>query len=135
MFENEKFFDPFDEKHRDKRTRRSSSQVAFDKKQWTERLDRHFERAIATLNKPKFAQSNVLLMTILSCPETNINERSIRYSTAGSMSRLGYRKVLNSGSKDGRWKACGESFFVYTSDLEERTKEFGKMELKQALEW
>lgn len=125
-------FDPFDEKHRDKPKRRKAHEVEFEKKQWQERLDNHFKRAMEEFGWPNYVQSNSILNTIVSQEETFLGERMLRRHTESSMRRLGWVKVSNPKSKDGRWKACGEYFFVYSKSGMEKV---GRIELKQALGW
>ena len=125
-------FDPFDERNRDKQKRRKSSEVEFDKKQWSERLDNHFRRAMDALDWPDFVQSNWLLNEMASNEETNMSDRMLRRHVESAMKRLGWVKILNPKSKDGRWSNCGENFFVYGK---EGTTNVGKSELKQQLGW
>jgi hypothetical protein len=125
-------FDPFDEKHRDKRKRRKPNEVEFDNQQRQERLDKHFKRAMKDFGWPNYVQSNSILNAMAFSEERNLSERLLRYNFESAMNRLGWVKVPNPKSKDGRWSACGENFFVYSKRGMEKVE---KSELKQVLGW
>jgi len=125
-------FDPFDERNRDKQKRRKPSEVEFDRKQRVERLDNHFRRAMDALDWPDFVQSNWLLNEMSTNEATNMTDRMLRRNVESAMKRLGWVKILNPKSKDGRWSNCGENFFVYGK---EGMANVVKSELKQQLGW
>jgi hypothetical protein len=106
-------YDPFDPKHANPVKRRKPREVAFDKKQWQERIDRHFTRALDELEWPEYVQSNWVTNAINGCSETNLPFVTVVRNFRKAMERLGYAKVVNPASKDGRWEDCGERFSVY----------------------
>lgn len=130
-------FDPFDERHRDKVKRRKPSEIAFEKKQWEERIDNHFRRSMDELKNSEgkwldYVQSNWLIDIAFRSEETNLPDRVLRVHTERSMRALGYIKMLNPCAKDGRWRNLNEHFFVYRM---ETSPIIGKEKLKHELTW
>lgn len=111
-------FDPFDDRHRDKPKRRKPSEVAFEKKQWEERIDNHFRRALNDIKGenaewPAYTQSSLLIYWTQYNPETNLPERVLRRHITRSMGVLGYKRVLNPENKEGRFRVGDEKFFLF----------------------
>ena len=106
-------FDPFDPRHANPVKRRKPREVLFDKKQWLDRIDRHFSRALDSLDWPEYVQSNWITNAVNECEDTNLPLNTIARNFPGAMERLGYVKVVNPATKDGRWEDCGERFVVY----------------------
>lgn len=106
-------FDPFDPKHGCSVKRRKSREVLFDRRQWIERVDRHFSRAMESLGWPEFVQSNWVTTAINDHEGTNIPVNALYRNFVSAMERCGYVKVENPDAKDGRWEDCGERFSVY----------------------
>jgi hypothetical protein len=111
-------FDPFDDRHRDKPKRRKSSEIAFEKKQWEERIDNHFRRAMDEMKKPDgewptYVQSTSVIYWTQYSQETNLPERVLRRHTTRSMGVLGYERVMNPDSKEGRFRVGEEKFFLF----------------------
>ncbi len=106
-------FDPFDPKHANPVKRRKPRELLFDRKQWLERIDRHFSRALDELEWPEYVQSNWITNTINDCSETNLPPNTISRNFRSAMERLGYVKVVIPANKNGRWEDCGERFVVY----------------------
>ena len=126
-------FDPFDEKHRDKVKRRKPSEIAFEKKQWEERIDNHFRRSLDDIANgaaewPTYVQSSVLIYWTQYNTNTNLPERLLRLHTERSMGVLGYHKMENPCSKDGRFKLGEDRFFLYAKS---GAPKIGKAEVKQ----
>lgn len=111
-------FDPFDEKHRDKPKRRKPSEIAFEKKQWEERIDSHFRRAMDDIANggewPDHVQSTVVIYWTQCNPNTNLPERVLRRHITRSMGVLGYKRVLNTENKEGRFRVGDEKFFLFS---------------------
>ena len=125
-------FDPFDDKHRDKVKRRKPSEIAFEKKQWEERIDNHFRRAMDDIANgadawPAYTQSTLVLYWTQYNAKTNLPERVLRRHITRSMGVLGYEKVLNSGSKDGRFQLGEDKFFLF---VKRGAPMIGKTEIK-----
>lgn len=123
-------FDPFDERHRDKVKRRKPEEVAYDNRCWQERIDNHFKRALSEYAFPDHIESSVLLSFLVYDSESNLDMTVLKRNMKDSLGRLGYEKMINENSKDGRWKTpCGNAF-VYSK---RGMPKIGKSELKQAL--
>lgn len=97
---------------REKRKRRRSAVVREEKDAWQREIDSTFKSALNALEHPEYVGSNTLYMLAQSADE-GIGGEFIRMNMQKSMDRLGYTKVINKESKDGRWKFCGLKFFVY----------------------
>jgi len=126
-------FDPFDESHRDKRSRRSSSEVEFDEKQKRERILNHFKRALEELQNPEVVDTEILKFMIENNPETNLDFLVLRRTFERSMEECGYVKLMNSKSKDGRFKIDGRFVFVYCTKNHGLLTNFDKTLMKQSL--
>jgi len=126
-------FDPFDEKHRDKRTRRRSSEVEFEKQQWRERLENHFKRAITSLENPEVVDTETIRFMIENDPETNLDFLTLRRTFERSMLALNYVKLFNPGTKDGRFKLFGNFVFVYCTQNHRLLRNYDKKLMKQLL--
>jgi len=124
-------FDPFDERLRDKIKRRKPEEVVADKRNWCDRIDNHFRRAMDELEWPDYVDSECIHFLIDNNAETNLGKEVLKCNFRAAMDRLGYEKFMNEKSKDGRWK-FGDCFvFVYSKRGSAR---IGKLELKHALE-
>lgn len=111
-------FDPFDDRNRDKQKRRKRSEIEFEKKQWEDRIDNHFRRAMDDITNgatewPTYVQSTSVIYWTQYNQETNLPERVLRRHTTRSMGVLGYEKVLNTESKEGRFRVGEEKFFLF----------------------
>ena len=126
-------FDPLDERNRDKRTRRKSSEVEFEKKQWRERVESHFRRAIESLQNPEVVDTETIRFMIENDPKTNLNFLTLRRTFEKSMVALNYVKLFNPGTKDGRFKISGSFVFVYCTQNHRLLRKFDKKLMKQLL--
>lgn len=94
-------FDPFDEKHRDPVKRRKPSEVAFEKKEYENRIDSHFKRALDCFGNPKYVSSESILDFFLSDEDRSLDWFVLRRNLKASFARLGYAKVVNEKAKSG----------------------------------
>jgi len=103
----------FDDSFKAKRSRRKSSEVAFQKKQWEERVDKHFKRALEKLKWPDYVDTETMGFIMLNDDENNLPIQTLRRNFRSSMKRLGYVKNLNSRTKDGRFYINSLLVFAY----------------------
>ena len=96
-------FDPFDERTRDKQKRRKPSEVVFDKKQWSLRIENHFRRALEEMQWPEYVRAPDIWDHAERCPDTNLPKQTLARNSLKAMEGLGYEKMLNPKSGDGRW--------------------------------
>ena len=106
-------FDPFDERNRDKQKRRKSSEVEFDRKQWGERVENHFARSLEELQWPEYVKATDLWDCVERNQSTNLPRTSLVRNAPLAMEKLGYEKMLNPRSKDGRWNFSFGPAVVY----------------------
>lgn len=122
-------FDPFDERHRDKVKRRKPSEVEYDRRCWRERVDAHFKKVLDQFGWPDYVESSAIYQE-LNYIDWNLEPTSLKRHMKDSLERLGYDKMTNENSKDGRWKTpCGYTFVYFKRGL----PRIGKRQLKQAL--
>lgn len=125
---NKKHFDPFDERHRDRRERRKPEDVSAEQRDWNERVDNHLRRALDILEWPDYTDSEMVLC--LCEQEMNLPIRVLRRNFRASMDRLGYEKFTSESNKRGRWKIGATWTVVY---FKRGTARIERSELKQAL--
>lgn len=105
-------FDPFDESHRHKRTRRRSEIVQREHDEWKARLKATFARALQELRNPRY----VKLYDIWTSPAaraSGLHHKAIMRNAMWAMEELGYVKDVNQNSVDGRWSFEGGPAVVY----------------------
>lgn len=123
-------FDPFDERLRNKVKRRKPEEVAADQRNWNDRIDKHFVRALCEYGNPDYIESAILFHFFEYDGEANLPASVLKRNTKAAMERLGYEKMMNENSKNGRWKLDGEFTFVYAK---RGSPKISGNELKQAL--
>lgn len=106
-------FNPFDDRHRDPVKRRKSAEVAYDKRVWEERVRKHLSRALERLPGNGYVLLMHIKMEIEDSPETTLAYSAMRKHVQKQMDELGYAKMLNPKSKDGRWKTLYGFTFAY----------------------
>jgi hypothetical protein len=106
-------FDPFDPKHAGGFKRRKSSEVAFERKQWNERIDKHFSRALEELGRPEYVMTTTIWDAIEGCQESNLPRQTLARNAPAAMQRLGYEKMTNDNSKYGRWNFEWGTAIIY----------------------
>ena len=106
-------FDPFDERNRDKQKRRKSSEVKFDKKQWRERVENHFRRSMEELQWPEYVKATDIWDCVERNPSSNLSRQVLVRNSLLAMEALGYTKMLNPRSGDGRWNFSFGPAVVY----------------------
>lgn len=115
--EGEIAFDPFDPANREKRPRRKRWEVEADRKAWNARIDAAVDTAIGGAGSADY----VLSWTTIDAAWTELGgQQIVRRNFEASMKRLGFVKMRNPGSTDGRWKLDGRWTFVYRrTDLDD----------------
>lgn len=103
-------FDPFDPNNRDRRKRRTRSQIDADEELFRNSIDIAFRSVLEGLEWPDYVQADLL---IEDAAQFYDNFYTLRKNMVESMLRLGYLVHLNPGSGDGRWKALGKSITVF----------------------
>ncbi len=93
--------------------RRKSAEVAFEQKQWQERLDAHFARALEAMGSPEYFKLADVLWHIDESAETSIERSSLRRNATAALQRLGCEKMLNPNASDGRWNFEFGAAFVF----------------------
>lgn len=97
-------FDPFDMKHHCAARRRKPGEVAFEKRQWEERVAANLRRAIEHLECPEYVKFIDVLDAADELPETNLPRATLTRNAVKAMKTVGYEKMPNPRSKDGRWQ-------------------------------
>jgi len=106
-------FNPFDDRHRDPVKRRKSAEVAYDKRVWEERVRKHLSRALERLPSNGYVLLMHIKMEIEDSPETTLAYSAMRKHVQKQMDELGYVKMLNPRSKDGRFMMPYGFTFAY----------------------
>lgn len=94
---------------RETRSRRRSAVVREEKAAWQREIDDAFKAVITELEWPDYIGSHSLAQAYAE----GIGPEFFRMNMQKSMARIGYTRVSNPDSKDGRWKFCGMKFFIY----------------------
>ena len=122
-------FDPFDPKNRDRRKRRTKEQIRRDTELWEMKIDDAFKIVLNDMGWPEYIQSNTLLEDAAA---HHSNYYALKANVGRSMTRIGYVKMINPDTSDGRWKANTKSFVVYKK---EGLEDLDRDELAVELEW
>jgi len=122
-------FDPFDPNNRDKRKRRTKIQIEADKKSYETKMDDAYKIALADMHWPDYVQSDFLLEDAAQHYE---NYYSLRHNMKKCLERIGYIRMINPYSSDGRWKAMGKNVYIYKKELLE---DLDRDELAVEMEW
>jgi hypothetical protein len=96
-------FDPFDDRHRDKQKRRKSSEVAFEKRTWDERVANHFKRSMEELGWPDYVRSADIWDCVERSEDSNLDRSGLIRKAASSMESLGYERMTNPKCVSGMW--------------------------------
>lgn len=123
-------FDPFDPQHANVRQRRKHSEVVFDRKQWIERVDNHFRRAMEDLGWPEYVRGPDIWDHAESCADSNLPRQTLVRNARKSMERLGYEKMPNPASGDGRWNFEWGTAVIYRRS---GSKSLDRWEVKDVL--
>lgn len=123
-------FDPFDMKHHGAVRRRKAGEVAFEKKQWQERVGNNFRRALDAMGNPEYVKFIDVLDAAEQHPDVNLPRHTLQRNAILGMKSVGYEKMNNPRSKDGRWQfEWGAAVIYRRSDA----KMLDKWEVKDAL--
>ena len=122
-------FDPFDPNNRDKRKRRTKAQIEADTKSWNMNLDDAFKIVLNDMRWPDYVQANTLLE---DAAQHHPSYYALKSNMKKCMGRIGYVKMINPDTTDGRWKAYSKGFFVYKK---EHLEDIDRDELSIELEW
>lgn len=111
-------FDPFDPKHAAwrPRRRRTNAQIQADEEARWRALEHPVRKALALQSDPDYVDVKFMMEDAMNNLE-GVTPAEMRRNVKNVLERLGYVKMHNKKSKDGRWFLYGEHHTIYKKRL------------------
>jgi hypothetical protein len=131
-----KGFSPFSDDSGEPRRRRKPDEIALARKSWEKKLDDRVRECLEMAGNPGIVSAEQLLNSCIYMHEMeeSVPMRSvIRMNLSKIMERIGYAKLNNPNTKDGRWQVGKIFTTVYGKAILRSNDENLKKLIKDAL--